>query len=139
MFKKLVASGFLGLILLACVGITYAAVTQTFVSSKGEKSTYTFVLEGDADTSDVQDISGSSWIGISSKGITADTINVQLSPHPAPPAAGDWFTLTDNVGVNPFAATNNFWQQSIVGARAIRFVRSGAADGDITITITLKK
>ena len=132
-----IAFGLLVTLLLA--GITYAAVTKTFVSAKNDKSTYTFVLEDNLDASTTVDISGANWVGIASKGITADTITVQVSPHPAPPAAADWFGLTDNSGVNPFAASNNFWQQSIVGSRALRFVRSGAVDGDITITLTLSK
>jgi len=120
-------------------GVSFAAVTKTFVSGKLEKSTYTFVLTANADTSTTLDLTGANWIGVSAKGITADTITMQVSPHPVPPAAGDWFTITDNVGVNPFATANNFWQQSVVGSRALRFVRTGAVDGDITMTITLSK
>jgi len=132
-----IAFGLLVTLLLA--GITYAAVTKTFVSAKNEKSTYTFVLEDNLDASTTVDISGANWTGIASKGITADTISVQVSPHPAPPTADDWFDVTDNAGVNPFEAANNFWQQSLVGSRALRFVRTGAVDGDITMTLTLSK
>lgn len=129
----------LGLILIGIAFVAHAAVTKTFISSGGEKSTYTYVLTADTDTSGIHDISGASWIGISSKGITADEINVQVSVLPAPAVAAEWFALTDNSGVNPFAADNNLWQQSVVGMRALRFVRAGAADGDITIQLTLKK
>jgi hypothetical protein len=130
----------LGLVALGLVFFAaHAAVTKTFVSSGGEKSTYTYALTANLDTSGIHDISGASWVGISSKGITADTISVQVSVLPAPTAAAEWFTLTDNSGVNPFAADNNLWQQSVVGMRALRFVRAGAADGTITMQLTLKK
>jgi len=133
---KLIA---LGLVLSFGVAfVAYAAVTKTFIGSKNEKSTYTYSLTA-ADTTAIHDISGASWIGLSSTGLSADTVAVQLSVLPAPTVAGEWFTLTDNSGVNPFAATNNFWQQSIVGSRALRFVRTGTADGTIEMQLTLKK
>ena len=135
-FKFLV----LGLVALCVVVfVAQAAVTKTFIGSKLDKTTYTYALTADADTSDIHDISGASWIGLSSKGITADTISIQVSVLPAPTVAGEWFTLTDNSGVNPFAADNNLWQQSVVGMRALRFVRAGAADGTITMQLTLKQ
>ena len=134
---KLIA---LGLVLVTgIIFVAHAAVTKTFIGASGEKSTYTYELTATLDTSAIHDISGASWVGISSKGITADAIAVQVSVLPTPTVAGEWFTLTDNSGVNPFAADNNLWQQSVVGMRALRFVRTGAADGDITMQLTLKK
>jgi len=121
------------------VFIAHAAVTKTFISSKLDKATYTYELTADLDTSGIHDLTGASWVGLSSTGIAADTISVQVSVLPAPTIAGQWFTLTDNSGVNPFAADNNLWQQNVSGMRALRFVRAGAVDGDITMQITLKK
>ncbi len=119
--------------------VAHGAVTKTYIGGKLDKSTYTYALTANLDTSTIHDISGASWVGLSSKGITADTITVQVSVLPAPTVAGEWFDLTDSSGVNPFAADNNLWQQSVVGVRALRFVRAGAVDGTITMQLTLKK
>jgi hypothetical protein len=112
--------------------------TQFTVSTPQVWAEKEFVLAADGDISVPIPLFGVDTFTINITGQTADDVIAKVASKTSP-NSGDYKTLADGAGANPFiaATANNLYYQESASFSWLTVERDGAADGDITVTVTV--